>query len=649
MKVEQIKLLLIEDDPADVRLVQELLLENSPGMFLLHTVGQLNAGLDMIKEQDFDIILLDLTLPDSEGIDSLLWLRSESPDIPIIVLTGFDDMTNMGIEAVQGGAQDYLTKGDIDSKLLRRSIRYAIERHDIDMRLRRSEQEYRSLIDDVFDTSMVAVIILNSDFTVVWCNEATEVYFGIERETILGRDKRLLIDSHLKCVFADPEDYAGRLLKAYEARSYTDRFECHVTADGSRTERWLEHWSQPIRDGRYVGGRIEQYTDITDRKLLEIAGHEEREFAEALHDLATTLTSTLDLDEVLGRILSNLGRVVPHDSASITMVADDHLWVARQQHTDSRNTQKIVAERQLRVAYSHYHNEMALTKSPILIQDLHQDEHYTEQMRRTSARAYMGAPIQVRDQVSGFIGLFNRDANTFRESDVKRLHAFAELAAIAIQNAQLYEQSHELAAVEERQRLARELHDSVSQSLFTCRSMVESALRIWDHDPSQAHELIEYVNQQTITALTEMRVLLLELRPSALTQISLKQLFEQYLDPIKDRYKTEFSINIDDVPDLPGRVQLTLYRITQEALHNINKHARASIVDVQVTYNAEHIVIEIRDNGVGFDLTQTDSTSMGLNIMKERAAEIEADIAIDSVSGEGTRIRVQWPWPRKEG
>ncbi|MBE0689825.1 MAG: response regulator, partial [Anaerolineae bacterium] len=290
------RLLLIEDNPGDARLIREML-RDQPDVTITY-VETLEEGFKASKESAFDIALLDLSLPDSSGVETVLRVSADLPDLPIVVLTGLDD-EDLGIEAVQAGAQDYLVKGDTDAKLLRRALRYARERHQIDVVVRRNEQEYRSLIDDVFDTSMVAVLILDRDFAVVWANEATEVYFGVPREELLGEDKRRLIDDKLKCIFADPDDYASRLLKAYAEESYTDRFECHVQPAANRGERWLEHWSQPIRDGMYRGGRIEQYTDITDRKKAEIAEQEQRRFADALRASAEALTSTLELEVVL--------------------------------------------------------------------------------------------------------------------------------------------------------------------------------------------------------------------------------------------------------------------------------------------------------------------------------------------------------------
>lgn len=635
-------ILLIEDNHGDVRLIREMLLSDQREQINLMIASTLKESLQLLEQHRFDAILLDLSLPDSHGLDTLLRISSIIEDTAIVVLTGYED-DNLGVQALQIGAQDYLPKSDVNSKLLVRSLRYAIERHRIEIMVRQSEQEYRSMIDDVFDTSMVAVLIIDRDYRVVWCNEATEIYFGIARERLVGRDSRLLIDDELKCIFADPDDYAARLLHAYASGEFTDRFECNITPGDGRAERWLEHWSQPIREGIYSGGRIEQYMDITDRKMLEITEQEQRQFATALSEIATLLTSTLELKEVLGRILNNLDRIVPHDSASIIMVDDDQLWIAEQRHDDvRRDTQELVAEEQMQVEYRQYLNKMMKTASTVVVHDLMTDAQMREAAQHANVRSYVGAPIKLQNQIIGFVNLFSEDVGFFTEIHAERLMTFAELAAIAIQNARLYQQTQELAAVQERHRLARELHDSVSQTLFTARNMAESALRRWDKDPVRARKLTEEVYDLTMTALAEMRILLLELRPSSLTHVTLKQLFEQYLMPISTRQGFKLNLAIDDIPMLPPDVQIALYRIVQESLNNIDKHARARQVTVRVEDAQDRIILQIIDDGEGFDLATVSGTSLGLNIMRERAESIGASLDIITQPGYGTRVVVKW-------
>ncbi|MFW5709809.1 MAG: response regulator [Chloroflexota bacterium] len=639
--VEGIHVLLVEDNPADVRLIQEMLLASPNERIFLNSVSTLADALARVEQNTYDAILLDLSLPDSSGINTLQRIRVPAFNTAIVVLTGMSD-ESVGIEAVQLGAQDYLPKDHVDRRLLIRSIRYAIERHSIEVALRHSEEEYRSLIDDVFETSMVAVLILDRAYNVVWCNQASEIYFGIGRERLLGRNKRQLIDSDLKYIFEDPDDYSTRLLRAYQDRSFSDRFECHVIAKGDRMDRWLEHWSQPIRGGLYNGGRIEQYTDITDRKRLQVAEQEQRKFAEALHDISTLLTSSLDLKTVLEHIMLSLDRVVAHDSAQISIIDGDYDQVVQHRSSDRSNPGDDVQMERKQLDYEPYARMMYQTGRYVIVGDLQAVEPLHSAARAAKVRAYMGAPIQLQDEVIGFINLLSEACDFFTDDHAQRLLAFTRLAAIAIQNARMFNQTRQLVTLRERQRLARELHDSVSQSLFTCRTMSEAAVRRLDKDPAQARALMESVNQLTTTALAEMRILLLELRPSSLVEVSLKHLFEQYLQPIQERREFDLRLAVEDFPPLPPDIQIALYRITQEALNNIDKHSQATQVVVRASGDADHLVLEIHDDGRGFDVNKVTPAQMGLGIMRERAQAIGASIEIGSELYGGTQIRVTW-------
>jgi len=135
--------------------------------------------------------------------------------------------------------------------------------------LHKSEEKYRSLIDDVLDTSSVGIFILDSEFKVAWINKATEKYFGIKKEDVIGKDKRQLINSKIKRIFEDPKYFTKKVFDTYDNNNYVENFECHIIPAKDREDRWLRHWSQPITHGLYKNGRIEQYTDITERKLAE--------------------------------------------------------------------------------------------------------------------------------------------------------------------------------------------------------------------------------------------------------------------------------------------------------------------------------------------------------------------------------------------
>jgi len=151
------------------------------------------------------------------------------------------------------------------------------DRVQAEEKLKESEEKHRSLIEDVLDSSSVGIFILDSNFKVVWINQALERYFGLKREDVIGKDKRELIRARIKDTFEDPEMFADKVIATYDNNTYIENFECHVMPSAGREERWLDHWSQPIRSGYYAGGRVEYYTDITARKRLEIGVRESEE------------------------------------------------------------------------------------------------------------------------------------------------------------------------------------------------------------------------------------------------------------------------------------------------------------------------------------------------------------------------------------
>ncbi|MBN1591790.1 MAG: PAS domain S-box protein [Candidatus Coatesbacteria bacterium] len=163
------------------------------------------------------------------------------------------------------------------------------DRKQAEEALGQSEAKYRSLTDDVLESSGVGIFILNAEFEVVWVNDALLRFFGLRKEELIGKDKRQLVHDRIKHIFSDGEETANRVLATYDDNTYTEIFECKILPGEGRDERWLEHWSQPIRTGLYAGGRIEHYYDITARKRAEEALRESEEryrlFADNVSDV----------------------------------------------------------------------------------------------------------------------------------------------------------------------------------------------------------------------------------------------------------------------------------------------------------------------------------------------------------------------------
>ena len=204
------------------------------------------------------------------------------------------------------------------------------------------------------------------------------------------------------------------------------------------------------------------------------------------------------------------------------------------------------------------------------------------------------------------------------------------------------ERDKEQAAAAERSRLARDLHDAVSQTLFSASLIAEVLPRIWEHNQEEGRKRLEELRQLTRGALAEMRTLLLELRPAALSDAELGDLLHQLGESINGRARVPVDVTAEGECHPPPEVKIALYRIAQEALNNVAKHSGAARAKVELACAAGKITLSIRDNGRGFDMSDIEPDSLGLGIMRERAKGINAEIAIESRVGEWTEVRVVW-------
>jgi PAS domain S-box-containing protein len=209
-------------------------------------------------------------------------------------------------------------------------------------------------------------------------------------------------------------------------------------------------------------------------------------------------------------------------------------------------------------------------------------------------------------------------------------------------------QLKEAATAAERERLARELHDAVTQALFSASLIAETLPRVWERHPEEGRQGLEQLRQLTRGTLAEMRALLLELRPAALGEQDLDTLLRQLVDGMRARTTMDVTTTIRGDCSLPLEARFALYRIAQEALNNVTKHARATQATVSLDCRPELTTLRIRDDGRGFDLGDTRARQMGLRIMRERAQDIGADLCIRSQPGQGTELVVTWPGERQE-
>jgi signal transduction histidine kinase len=288
------------------------------------------------------------------------------------------------------------------------------------------------------------------------------------------------------------------------------------------------------------------------------------------------------------------------------------------------------------------------TGKATVINDLLRDSQFARSEGSGKTRAELAVPIKIGDRILGVLDIEEDRVDSFDDLDLFTAQTLADQLAIAIENVHLYEQARELATVQERQRLARDLHDAVSQTLFSASLIAEVLPRLWERHPDEARKRLEEIRQLTRGALAEMRTLLLELRPAALVDANLRDLLHQLAESITGRARIPVSVAVEgECPPSP-ELKVALYRIAQEALNNVAKHSQAAEAQVNLHCQSDKIELVIQDNGKGFDVKTHSPGSLGLGIMQERAKSINASVNVTSRPGQGTIINVLWQKNRVE-
>jgi signal transduction histidine kinase len=259
-------------------------------------------------------------------------------------------------------------------------------------------------------------------------------------------------------------------------------------------------------------------------------------------------------------------------------------------------------------------------------------------------RSFLGVPIVARGGVIGAFYLTEKEGRPeFEDADEKLIVMLAAHAAITIENARLYERSRELSIVEERNRLARELHDSVSQKLFGLILSAESAGTLVDGDPTEARAELERLRGLAREAQDELRSVVFELRPPTLESEGLAEALRKHVDVLRRVYRTEIGLELAGAPPRTPELEREVFRIAQEAIHNALHHAEAERVSLRLAATDGLLELTVSDDGVGFDpdAPAVRSRRLGLTSMEERAEALGGTLTIDSEPGRGTTVRLE--------
>jgi signal transduction histidine kinase len=381
--------------------------------------------------------------------------------------------------------------------------------------------------------------------------------------------------------------------------------------------------------------QVEEYAEKLEQRVADRT----RELT-ALYEVTAVASESLDLETTLERLLERVlvamrGRV---GAIHLLNEVDQTISLAVQQGlaADLITQLEVLPLNKGLQGWVIEHNQ------PLIVPDLASDPRAI-QGPDINLQSYLGAPMRARGQVLGVLSVARTTGQAqFILEEIALLASIADQAGAVVESARLRQQAEQTAIMEERARLARDLHDSVTQLLYSI-NLFASAGREAYHlgDLDHVNNCLAELGQIAQQALKEMRLLVYELRPPALEHDGLVEALQQRLNAVEARAGVKTQLLADQIPELPGPIEAALYHMAQEALNNALKYARAASVTIQLSTEDHQVALEIADDGLGFDpAAVAGQGGLGLVSMRERAEKLGGDLTILSTPGKGTKIRV---------
>jgi PAS domain S-box-containing protein len=437
-------------------------------------------------------------------------------------------------------------------------------------------------------------------------------------------------------------------------------------------------WVRAIGKAECQDGRVVKlsgtFQDVSERKQAEQAlraakeeaewarrqererRHEadrRRRIAESLIDVLASLNSSQPLGQVLKQIAMQAAQSLDNQSVAIYRLASMDGMLALQA---AEGFPEAWIQEAAHLPCHEAIGQALASGQSLAVSDLAADVgsgQLSEVPGVGPYRSLLAAPIVVNGVVYGGMVLYHTLPRAFSDEEVDLIGLFSDQAALAIGNAWLREQAEIAGASAERSRLARDLHDSVTQALFSASLVADVLPQIWERDQDQALQGVAELRRLTRAALSEMRTMLLELRPTALLETDLDDLLGQLTEAITSRVQLQVTLDVQDIPTLPPEVHVTFYRVAQEALNNVVKHGAASQLVVSLRASPPllpqlrdqwqgQVILHVSDDGRGFDPCAGAQDHLGLEIMLERASSVGAVLTIDSQPGRGTQVSLVW-------
>lgn len=514
---------------------------------------------------------------------------------------------------------------------------------DINEQKRAQEELHKSQarFQAIFNDSAVGMGVMGLDRRIIDANPAICRMYGMTRDEMIGM-------SAAEVTYADDNPQSTQLLDelisgqrdSYEIdRRYIRRngevFWAHVTMS---SVRGLD--GKPL----YLVGMV---IDIDEQKKMQERIRESEARFQAIFDNVAVGVAVMTLqrqpvainaqtEKITGYSLNDLAGVNP---VMLVIPEDRNMDVEMFKDLVEGKRNSYVMERRYRhrdghifwarINYSLVRDRNGNPDYLVgIIEDIDDQKRASERLAEQEADYLLTLQQRVRERTHEL-----EEANQRLQQEIEQRRKIER---------ELAERAADEAVTADRTRLARDLHDAVTQTLFSASLTAEVLPDLWEMDVEEAKRSTEELRQLTRGALAEMRTLLLELRPATLTQTRLSDLIRQLCEAFIGRSRLPITLSVEGDCELPPEVQVAFYRIAQESLNNVFKYARATQVNVNLFVSPSSVHFETCDNGIGFDLSSSKPTSLGLRIMRERAEAIGADFYISSTVGAGTCIEVNW-------
>ncbi len=512
--------------------------------------------------------------------------------------------------------------------------------------LRQAEEKFKTLVENLPDI----IARFDADLRHLYVSPTVQRITGRPPQDFVGKSNRELgmpsemvgpWDAALRTVFATgrPE----RLEFAFPASDRMRHFDCRLVPE--------------LGPGGAVQSVLSVARDVTDRWLAYEAERRARYVADALREATVVLTRSLDRETVLVTLLDRLRRIVPFDRASVMLVEEASRLSVRAVFDGDR---VVPLPPEVRSAIDPADHPIVhgilTTGAAVLIPDLRAHPDWSLPVDRSFEASWMGVPLFARGDVAGLFSLSKREAGYFNDEHMKLAEAMSSQASVAVENAVLFEQmqasaarmqslSRRLVEVQESERrnIARELHDEAGQALASLRIGLRLLEREIDGGGSVTGRVAELM-ERTDAVIDGLHRLAADLRPASLDHLGLDAALRQYSRSVAAKFglAVRFKARGFTSERLPAAVETALFRVVQEAMTNVVRHAHATRVDVLAERRADRVIVMVEDDGVGFQPGRVQrGDHLGLLGLRERAEALGGTLTVESAPGAGTTVVVE--------